>query len=740
MNDIRILIVDDNPAIHIDFRKILEPENKQISNLKDAEAAMMGTSVEKEEFTFSIDSAYQGEEALQFVSKSIEDNKQYAIAFIDVRMPPGMDGVEAANRILDLDPYIQIVICTAYSDYSWKEFSKRLGVTDRSLILKKPFENIEVLQIANTLTKKWQLNRLVQKHTHDLEELVGERTSKLEHSLSLMQATMEATSDGILVVDLDEKINTFNQKLLTILQLPQSLLMENDNQQLTDFLTKHSQNPQNFHSKIKEASEHHDLEFSDKIIFKDGRIIEYFSLPRYLDKEIIGRVFSFRDITEYKKMEEQLIHQATHDSLTNLPNRLVLCDRMEREIIDAKRNGNLLAILFIDLDHFKLINDTLGHDAGDVVLKIISSRLQQCIRNVDTVARIGGDEFIIVLPLTVKFDAVIPICQKLLAKVAEPFEIKNQTFSLTASIGISLYPKDGKEVNDLIANADTANHFAKESGRNIFIFFTMEENIMASKRLALESNLRTALVNQEFVLHYQPIIETATKKIISLEALLRWKHPKLGLIPPQEFIPVAEEAGLMLLIGDWVLATACAQSKAWRDQGVPTPPIAINLTAKQIARPEIVPRVAELLKINNLDSSAIELELTESALIERTDKITRIMQELQNIGVTLTIDDFGTGYSNLSYLNRLPIGKIKIDRSFVNYIGPNPNDVAVVQAIIAMTKSLNIRSLAEGVETKEQWEFLEKNHCDEIQGFYFYRSQSVDEMIEILRKQERVEM
>lgn len=734
MGNIYVLIVDDNPSIHIDFKKVLEPENEQTRLLKETEAALMGKPVEKEEFNFLIDSAYQGEEALQLISKGMTGGRQYSVAFVDIRMPPGMDGIETAGHMWELDPEIQIVICSAYSDYSWEEITKRLGRTDRLLILKKPFENIEVQQMTTTLAKKWQLSRSLQEHLHHLEELVTERTAKLEYSLSLIKATLEATSDGILVVDLDQKINDFNQKLIAILKIPQSILLEGEDNKARDFISVQLENPQDFYYKAKEAYEHPERELFDKLTFKDGRIVDYFSAPRFLNKEVIGRVFSFRDVTEYKKMEAQLIHQATHDTLTNLPNRLVLFDRIEHEIASAEHNSHMIAILFLDIDHFKLINDTLGHDAGDDVLKVIASRLQKSISDVDTLARVGGDEFVIILPLKTLIEPVIPACQTLLAKVAEPFKVKNQTIVLTASIGISLYPKDGKDINALIRNADTANHAAKEAGRNTFNFFTMELNVSASKRLALESNLRQALENNEFSLDYQPIIDTATKKIISLEALLRWHHPKLGLVPPQEFIPVAEQIGLMLLIGDWVLTTACEQSKAWREKGITTPTIAINLTAKQMSQSNIVARVTDVLAKNNLDTSCLELELTESTVIEGTDRVRRIMQELKNIGIKLVIDDFGTGYSSLSYLNSLPIDKIKIDRSFVTYIGPNPNDVAVVKAIIAMAKSLKIRSLAEGVETKEQWEFLEKNHCNEIQGFYFYRPQSAKDMEEILRK------
>lgn len=424
MNDIYILVVDDNPAIHIDFRKILETGDKQKNSLKAVEASMLGKAIENDEFNFIIDSAYQSEEALELINKSKRNNRPYSLAFIDIRMPPGIDGVQTTKRIWEIDPEIQIVICTAYSDYSWETITKLIGGSDRLLILKKPFENIEVQQIANAMTKKWQISKLLQEQMKHLKEIVDERTSELEHALSLMTATLESTSDGVLFVNLNQKIINFNQKFLAILKIPQVIMAELDDAKARDFITAQLKNPKDFINKANEAYEHPELKLSDTLTFKDGRIIEYFSEACWLNQKVIGRVFSFRDITENKKMEEQLIYQATHDSLTNLPNRLVLLDRLQREIAAANRNGTIAAILFVDLDRFKLINDTLGHDAGDEILKIISFRLQHCIREMDTLARISDDEFIIVLPLTSKIDDIIPICQKILTSISEAFEIK----------------------------------------------------------------------------------------------------------------------------------------------------------------------------------------------------------------------------------------------------------------------------------------------------------------------------
>lgn len=737
MDEISILIVDDNPAIHIDFKKILESKsNGTTQSLEAARAAFMGKPPEVKEFNFVFESAYQGDKALQIISNGLSVNHHYAVAFVDIRMPPGLDGVETARLIWELDAEIQIVLCTAYSDYSWEDLTKQLGNTDRWLILKKPFENIEVLQLANSLSKKWQINQNLKTNLQDLEKLVNNRTVSLAKYLSLVRATLEATTDGILVLDKNQKISDYNQKCLQMLNLPRDIIEIPDHQVVEKLITEQleARDDQKFSININESSENNKQEHRDVLYFKDGRIIEFVSIPQTLENQIIGRVFSFRDITEQKKLEEQLFQQVTHDSLTELPNRIVLYDRIEHAINSARYNGKLVAILFFDLDHFKLINDSLGHDVGDEVLKFIAKQIKSQIRSEDTLARLGGDEFVIVMPNLNKIDDIIPACQDILNKVAESFKIEDQTLNLTASIGISIYPKDGKDAKLLIKYADNANHAVKESGRNQFNFFTMELNVNAKKRLTLEYNLRNALANNEFILHYQPLIEIQTTKIVGVEALLRWKHPKLGLIPPQEFIPVAEETGLMLSIGEWVLFTACAQNKSWQKQGFDPIFMSVNLTAKQFLQSNIVATIADVLQRTELDPQYLEVELTESTIIESTDRVVRVMHELKSSGIRIAIDDFGTGYSNLNYMSHLPVDKIKIDRSFISYISPHSKDVAVITAIIAIAKSLQIKSLAEGVETQEQFDFLRWTDCNQIQGNYFYRPEPTEVITKIFQE------
>lgn len=731
MDNIRILIVDDNPSIHIDFNKIFGLLRESNSKLDEIEAKMFAESPEEKEFKFIVDSAFQGEEALQLISKRMSEKKYYSIAFVDIRMPPGMDGVETTKQIWLLDGNIQVVICTAYSDYSYEDLSKRFGTTDRLLILKKPFENIEVLQLVNTLAKKWKITLQLQEHLKNLEKIIDDRTAHLEKLFSFVRATLEATTDGIMVLNSENKITDYNKKLLKMLNFSEKDFNEVSFKQI---LNHKVENGKSFFSDIKKFYEEGKFEFHNVFNFKDGRILEYFSEPQFIKNKIVGIVICFRDITENKRMEKQLIQKATHDSLTGVYNRLVLFEHMKQAILSAKRSGKMVGVIFIDLDHFKRVNDSFGHDVGDLFLKTIAKRLHKEFCSNATLARVGGDEFVIVIPDLEKIDMLVPISQKVLQIIEKPLPHNNDNITITGSLGISIFPKDGNTVQALIKNADAAHRAAKEI-RDTFNFFTVELNINARKRLSLESHLRQALEQKEFSLHYQPIVCFKTGKIVGVEALLRWQHPKLGLIPPQEFVPIADETGLILPIGDWIISTACRQNKEWQNQGLPPIRTAINFTSKQLSQPNIIAKIVDILEKEKLDPSCIEIELTENTIIEGTDRIIRTLQELKNIGVRIVIDDFGIGYSNLKYLNLLPIDKIKIDRSFISYISPYPNDVAVILAIISMAKSLNITILAEGVETKEQFDFLYNNDCDEMQGYYYCRPEKPENIIKILRKE-----
>lgn len=560
---------------------------------------------------------------------------------------------------------------------------------------------------------------------------------KLTKSLAVIRATLESTPSGILVIDKHQKILDYNENFLRILKIPQAVIQLKDDKKTTEYILTQLNHPEQFVARNQEVYSKFDRYVHGIMEFKDGRIIEYFSVPQHLETETIGRVFSFRDITAEKKMEEQLLKHATLDGLTGLPNRVLLLDRLHQAIHSAQINNTLVALLYLDIDNFKIINDTLGRDTGDDMLKALAGRLKQHIRFSDTLARISGDEFAVLLAPLENIELAVTIAKRILQSAAAPFTLNAHEYNITASIGISLYPKDGMDAKTLLKNASFANHSIKEQGPGRFSFFTMELNINASNRMELENDLHQALARNEFFLEYQPIFSATSEKIIGTEALLRWRHPRRGVIYPLDFISIAEETGLILAIGDWVLHTACAQNKAWQQHGAAPIKVAVNLTAKQFSQQNFCEKVAVVLQKTGLDPKYLEVELTESAVLKSSEIIIRVISEIKHTGLHFVIDDFGTGYSNLNSLINFPIDKIKLDQSVVKTITKSSSGAAIATAMIAMIKSLHIISLAEGVETKEQFEFLQKNHCDEIQGFYFSKPISADACEKLIQKYEK---
>ncbi|MBU4494446.1 MAG: EAL domain-containing protein [Acidobacteria bacterium] len=444
-----------------------------------------------------------------------------------------------------------------------------------------------------------------------------------------------------------------------------------------------------------------------------------------------------RDITERKLIEQQFQSLAHFDSLTSLPNRTYMMEKLSQLLVQARWNNHTLALLFIDLDHFKKINDTLGHDAGDKMLKDVASRLVECVRDSDTVARMGGDEFMIILPKITKAQDAAVIAQRVIESFDSPFTLNGHDCMIGASIGISQYPTDGDDYESLVKNADIAMYKAKEIGGKNYQFYNPAMNMAAFQQLVLENKLRVAVENKEFVLHYQPQINLKDFRIAGMEALIRWKDPEMeDLIYSGQFIPLAEETGLIIPIGEWVLEEACRQAKRWQDAGFPSMKMSVNISGRQFRQHNMVEQVAETLRITRIDATCLELELTESVLLQ-TEVTTKVLNDINSLGVQLSIDDFGTGYSSLSYLKKLPIRKLKIDQTFVEGITQDASDREIVKAIISMSHSLNIRVLAEGVETLEQLTFLKESDCDEAQGYLFCRPQPAEDLEKILSKTEK---
>jgi diguanylate cyclase len=608
----RLLMIDDNPAIHEDYRKILA--GRDDTQISAAEAALFGElTAAVARPTFDLDSAMQGREGVELARRALAEGRPYSVAFVDMRMPPGWDGLETVENLWRVDPEIQVVICSAYSDYDWMELLTRLGRSDKLIVIKKPFEPIEILQCASALSRKWQNARALRRHVEGLEGVVTDRTRGLE------------------------------------------------------------------------------------------------------------------------AVNRQLRHLASHDSLTGLPNRLLLDDRIGQAIAQANRQVHEFAVAVLDLDRFKLINDSLGHRAGDELLCEVAARLKGAIRGVDSIARLGGDEFVIVFDGPLLREQTLEMGARLL-KVMEPsMRLLGIDVHVSPSIGIAFFPSDGASVDALLAHADAAMYHAKERGRNNVQCYTESMGTVTQERVKLESELHEALRTGQFELHYQPKVDTASGRINSAEALIRWRHPQRGLLPPAQFIPVADECGLLDAIGEWVLGEACRQGSIWQQRGPRALRVAVNLAPSQFRLVDLAGQIRRALDTSGLDPGLLEIELTETAVMSDAEESVHILEAISRMGVLVSVDDFGTGYSSMSYLRRFPIDKLKIDRCFVEQMTARAEDASIVGAIISLAHSLRLKVIAEGVETPEQLQMLAQLGCDQYQGFFFSPALHPAKFEELLR-------
>jgi diguanylate cyclase (GGDEF)-like protein len=613
----RILVIDDNTAIHQDFDKILAGDTGGDSAMSEAERILFGDSAARiVRPSFEIEFALQGKQGVSLAQQALANGRPFAMAFVDMRMPPGWDGLETIERLWAVDPNVQVVICSAHSDYDWTDFVERLGRSDKLLVLKKPFEPVEVLQCASALTRKWQSEQVLRRHVESLEQAVTARTEGLEAA------------------------------------------------------------------------------------------------------------------------NEQLRHLATHDALTGLPNRVLLDDRLAQAVAHADRDHQPFAVLVLDLDRFKLVNDSLGHRAGDELLNEVARRLTGVVRNIDTVARIGGDEFVLVLSPPSGRDDAPCIAQRAIEALSSPISINGVDLRVSCSIGIAHYPAQGTAAEHLLIHADAAMYCAKQRGRNNIQCFDAAMDTITRERVRLESDLHHALASQQFELHYQPKVDTASGYINSAEALIRWRHPERGLILPGEFIPLAEECGLIDAIGEWVLREACRQCKTWQVEGLPPMRVAVNVAASQFRQGNLFGIIRSAVDDAGLDPRYLELELTESAVMINPEESAAILEHLSRMGVLVSVDDFGTGYSSMSYLRRFPIDKLKIDRGFVKDLITRADDASIVQAIISLAHSLRLKVVAEGVETLEQLHWLKSMGCDQYQGYHFSPPLSATDFGELMRRQQ----
>jgi diguanylate cyclase (GGDEF)-like protein/PAS domain S-box-containing protein len=475
------------------------------------------------------------------------------------------------------------------------------------------------------------------------------------------------------------------------------------------------------------------LSFSDTLVQlkRDGTPLWVEISGRALDPQHPddGSIWICSDVTERKAAEEKIKFLAFHDALTGLPNRLLVQDRLQQAMAGADRTKSKIALLALDLDNFKTINDSLGHAIGDGIIRETAKRLVECVRDTDTVCRQGGDEFVILLPSLPDAEATAPILIKLMERLVEPCRIDGHELTTSASVGVAIYPDDGEDLDTLMKKADLAMYRAKDAGRNTYRFFDQQMNIEAIEQLSLRNGLRRALTNDEFILHYQPQIDLGGNTVIGVEALIRWNHPERGMIPPNRFIPVAEDSGLIIPISEWVLREACRQAATWARSGEPPITVAVNLSAVHFKRSNVEQSVIAALEESGIDPALLELELTESILISDTETVLETVKRLKQLGVKLSIDDFGTGYSSLSYLKRFQVDTLKIDQSFVRDLATDQEDAAIVGAIIQMAHSLGLTTIAEGVETQEALDLLRKSGCDLAQGYFYARPMPADDVL-----------
>lgn len=576
------------------------------------------------------------------------------------------------------------------------------------------------------------------KNQTELEQSLTQSAEELVQANEEMNAVFQAIPDQLFHLDADGRIISYKLGRSSHHYLIKERLI---NQNIKD--VANIEVVEKFDKAIKQVLKHLSIQNFEFIIVYDRKI--YYYEVRMMSLKAHEVIALIRDVTKRKLAEEQIAFLAYHDSLTALPNNRLFKDRLEHAIVQTERNNKSLAVLFLDLDRFKLINDTMGHSAGDELLKIISQRLIDAIRKTDSiavnsgglnssVARLGGDEFTILLEEVEDVSAVIHIAERIVKNVAMPMMLGHQEVHVSTSMGIAMYPQDGKHADEILKFADVAMYHAKAQGRNNFQFYTQEMNQSSVELLSLESSLHKAVAQKELCLYYQPQVSVISGQLVGMEALIRWKHPEKGFISPGVFIPVAEETGMIMQIGEWVIRDACEQGAKWLAAGFVLEKISVNLSARQLKDESLPDLIKSILQDTGYPASKLCIELTESALILDPDVALIRLQKIKEMGISLSLDDFGTGYSSLSYLKRFPIDTLKIDQAFIRDVKVDHEDAALVKAIISMAHGLGMDVVAEGVELEEQLEFLGANACDTIQGFLFSRPLPAKELENLLTR------
>jgi diguanylate cyclase (GGDEF)-like protein/PAS domain S-box-containing protein len=693
-----ILVVDDDMAMRMLMRESLEQGGMRVEE------------------------AENGVEALSVFERFHPD-----VVLMDVKMPK-MDGFTACSklRLMPGGEEATVVMVTGLEDVESIERAYEVGATD---FITKPINWPILNHRVRYLIRATAAFRAL--HRSEIRLSQAQRIARIGNwDWDIVSNELYFSEESCLIFGLEPRavVSTFETFL--------SIAHPEDREHLTNAVDKalYKNEPYN--------ADH-------RIILPDGTVRAVHGEAEVVFGES-GKPISMhgiaQDITERKKAEEKIRHLAYYDALTGLPNRQMFKEYATRGLAGAQRDGTKMALLYLDIDQFKRVNDTLGHTAGDELLKIFAKQINGNIRGSDILAksqteegmlsslsRLGGDEFTILLTGLTEVEHAAAAAKRILENLSAPVKISGKEFIITGSMGISIYPTDGEDIDTLLKNADIAMYHAKDTGRNKFQFYSEEMNVSTMKRLTMEAELKKALERDEFVLYYQPQVEAETGTIVGLEALVRWEHPENGLVSPSEFITIAEETGLIIPIGEWVLQTACEQMQAWQQTGFTPLRISVNLSGRQFKQYDIIKSVQNILDATHLDPRYLELELTESVLMNDVEENISTLRKLKESGLQLSVDDFGTGYSSMSYLKRFPLDTLKIDRCFVKDIMTDPNDAAITKAIIALAKSLNLETIAEGVETEDQFTFLRQQGCDQIQGYLISRPLPAEEIVVLLK-------
>ncbi|MDF9778076.1 diguanylate cyclase (GGDEF)-like protein/PAS domain S-box-containing protein [Pseudomonas baetica] len=702
----RILIVDDTAAIHEDFRKILAPREKTEYSLSSVEATLFGTSVSSSLEYFVLDSAFQGQEALDKVQAAQDRERPYAMAFIDMRMPPGWDGLETIERLWQIAPKLQIALCTAHSDYSWEDIAERLELSDRLLILKKPFDAIEIRQMASALTVKWQMTEDAALKMDQLEKAVEERTRELADANIIVQNSPTILyrlrgEPSFALMYISHNITKFGHvaaQLVASADWARTLIHPDDQSKVESAMLRALDRD------IAGAS----IEFRMRTGDGTFRWVENRYVPVRNDQgqlvEVEGIIL---DITERRLAEEKIALLARTDGLTGLANRATLIERLHQAFAAARRGAAPFAMFYLDLDHFKRINDTLGHPIGDLLLLEVSRRISSCTRENDVVARLGGDEFAILQLEVGEATNCAALAVKILDTLMLPFSLEGNEMRISVSIGISLYSPQTLSANSLLAQSDMALYRSKDKGRNQFHFHNEEIDQEVTERVTLTNDLKQALERNELHLHYLPEVDLGTGRILGMATQVRWLHPQRGWLEAKDFVPAAEKTGIVVALGRWQLDQACRQMRAWRDQNMAPPLIAIRLSLVQLKTgPELIYDVLRTTARWNLCPWDLRFDVTEGTLAQTKWTHNDILPRLCELGVKIAINDFGTEYSSFDYLKTYKVNHLKLTQRFLDSATSNTDNAMTLRAILNFAGEAGIRVTAEGVETQEQRDAL----------------------------------